>query len=292
MSPQKQIANLWTSVGLVNPLQLEKTRGQLHRAVQLVAAVGHSYLNKQADDSQSSVTWSTELAALPGKAVPEKASLSFALQPVPFKLLVLDNRLSIYEELALNGRTQMEAEQWIRRQLSGFGLDESLYHYDARQLEIAFSPEYDQPFTIERADDLKELKAWFANAVLFLQPLAEGRSDASPVRCWPHHFDIATLLALRPDADPEKITSISVGMTPGDSRYKEPYFYITPWPYPKNTDTLPALDGGGFWHTENWIGAVLTASQIKKNRDAQKQQQRVDAFLQSAVKACEEILHH
>ena len=52
--------------------------------------------------------------------------------------------------------------------------------------------------------------------------------NATPVRCWPHHFDIATLLNI----GQENLQSIGIGLSPGDSNNREPYFYVTMWPYP------------------------------------------------------------
>src|SRR5262249_5209599 len=49
------------------------------------------------------------------------------------------------------------------------------------------------------ADALRELSTWFANAELSLvriQRQMVGRKlAASDVRCWPHHFDLATLVS-------------------------------------------------------------------------------------------------
>ena len=41
---------------------------------------------------------------------------------------------------------------------------------------------------------------------------------------------------------------IGVGLSPGDTYYAEPYWYVSPYPYPGLED-LPVLDGSGFWHT-------------------------------------------
>src|SRR5215471_6754951 len=49
-------------------------------------------------------------------------------------------------------------------------------------------------------DSLAELAAWFGNAALSVgciqRQMIERKFAASPVRCWPHHFDIATLTTL------------------------------------------------------------------------------------------------
>ncbi|MCU1350669.1 MAG: hypothetical protein JWO56_3699 [Acidobacteria bacterium] len=88
--------------------------------------------------------------------------------------------------------------------------------------------------------------ALYAEADSLLRPLG-----GSPVLCWPHHFDIATLLTVGEG------TTIGVGLSPGDHSYPEPYWYVTPYPYPATT-ALPSLTRGR-WHTAGWVGAVLAA---------------------------------
>jgi hypothetical protein len=109
------------------------------------------------------------------------------------------------------------------------------------------------------------------------------------VRCWPHHFDIATLIEFAPPQGGDSGRSIGVGLSPGDSSYPEPYFYVTPWPYP-NDPPLPDLAARGEWHTEGWLGAVLTAPSVIAAGSAEAQAQCVDEFVESALKACRELV--
>lgn len=129
-----------------------------------------------------------------------------------------------------------------------------------------------------------ELAAWFANADRSLTRLrnehAATMPSISPVRCWPHHFDIATLMFLETD-DPEHARSVNVGLSPGDSSYDEPYFYVSPWPYP-DAAKLPPLPAPGHWHTQGFIAAVAPASRIISITDRQS---AVEVFLQAAVAA-------
>ena len=101
----------------------------------------------------------------------------------------------------------------------------------------------DMPYELEPissyVDDergLKSLGVWYStahNALTGLIDLTDHSSmkmtGAPVVRCWPHHFDMATLFNLGEDR------SIGVGFSPGDESYDEPYFYCTPWPPPDQT---------------------------------------------------------
>jgi hypothetical protein len=62
-------------------------------------------------------------------------------------------------------------------------------------------------------------------------------------------------------------------------------------------ENLPTLYGNGFWHTQHWLGAVLTASRLatptEDNGDikaAETQKQQVEAFLNSALKESKALL--
>jgi hypothetical protein len=101
------------------------------------------------------------------------------------------------------------------------------------------------------------------------------------VRCWPHHFDIATLIDRGAAAD-KTARSVGVGMEPGDDSYAEPYYYVNAYPPPAAGAMLPALAGDGSWHTAGWFGAVLPGSRLARSG----QHDQVAAFLGSAVRAC------
>jgi hypothetical protein len=103
-------------------------------------------------------------------------------------------------------------------------------------------------------------------------------SEASSVRCWPHHFDIAILLTVAPGK------TVGLGLSPGDSSYAEPYWYVTPYPYPKNPE-LPPLPEGGRWHTEGFFAAVLRGSDLLAG-DPGTQRQRSESFLRAALQVC------
>src|SRR5438046_466128 len=93
------------------------------------------------------------------------------------------------------------------------------------------------------------------------------------VRGRPHHFAIATLL------EPGGGKSIGAGRSPGDESCGEPYWYVNHDPATTRRD-LPPLAGGGSWHTEGWVGAILPLS---RGGDAK-------AFLDSAVAASRTLI--
>ena len=138
-------------------------------------------------------------------------------------------------------------------------------------------------FATDGQADRIELRAWFAAASSAIEELARAHDNASPVRCWPHHFDLATLLTLDPGADAEDARSVGIGFCSGDGNYDQPYFYVTPWPYP-DASALTDLSKGTFWHTKDWTGAILTGEQILAF-PSETRSQRVLSALEEAVSA-------
>jgi len=131
--------------------------------------------------------------------------------------------------------------------------------------------------------EFKEFAKYFGNANAVLKALAANLEGASDVKCWPHHFDIATLITLTDTGDPETSSSIGVGLSPGDESYQEPYFYITPWPYPDlNVIRLPKLSVG-HWHTEGFVAAILTGTTLLQGGSSDNQINAVSKFLEEGL---------
>jgi hypothetical protein len=141
------------------------------------------------------------------------------------------------------------------------------------------------PFAATDPAALAEIARWFADADRVFRAFASADAGASAVRCWPHHFDIATLVSVgAAGTDRASARSIGVGLSPGDGSYAEPYFYVTPWPYPPVNATLPHLAGGGRWHSLGWTGAVLTGTNLVASGPAQRA--RTLEFVAAATSAC------
>lgn len=282
----------WETLGAVDSRELAEARLQLHWAAQAASAVGKQLLPSRPDYSEQSFQWSGRHRALVQGLVEGERPFRSALRPSSPALLFLSSEDEILRELTLDGRTLDEVYDWVRDEaemLLGRPLEKPL----ERPGEMPPHPVgTGAPFSAATPADIAafaELSRYYGNLDHLLKRTEDRNPGASPVRCWPHHFDLATLILLDPGADAEKARSIGVGLSPGDGTYPEPYLYVLPWPKPEGQD-LPSLRGGGHWHTEGWTGAVLEASSFTAAASNGAQAKRVENFLDSAVAACKKLL--
>jgi hypothetical protein len=283
----------WDALGRVGAERLADARLQLHWAAQAASAVGKQLLDHRPDYGEQSFQWDPLNRALVQGPVPATPASTdgfrSALRPSPPAILLL-GLLGASRELPLDGRTVEEVYAWLESEvppLLGRPLERPL----ERPGEMPSHPVGSgSPISAHDSEAFEELAAWLAAAHQLLSALAQRHSGASAVRLWPHHCDIATLIALDPDGDPsdsEPARSIGAGLALGDTFKAEPYIYITPWPYPSTDRELPSLEGGS-WNTEGWTGAYLEASRLLDGPADQRV--RAERFVDSAVAACLRLL--
>ncbi|PZR83906.1 MAG: hypothetical protein DLM68_13690 [Hyphomicrobiales bacterium] len=197
-----------------------------------------------------------------------------------------DERTARIQSFSLNGRTDAQARQWLGEQLGARGLDthalDAPSPYEMPTRAVTQAAAYD---VAEVADSLLELSAWFANAEFSLvraqRQMIQRKLAASDVRCWPHHFDLATLASF-----PDATGYVGAGLSPGDAYYDEPYLYVSVYPQPDRA-ALPRLPKLGHWHTHEFTAAVVPAHQIVA---ANNQKAAADEFLKAAIDVAINIL--
>jgi hypothetical protein len=265
----------WEPLGTVAPRGLTEARLLVHHAVQLVAAVGRSLVPAREDDGHTSLVWRALRRRFAGQQVPGPRPWWAALQPEDLSLAVLADGKEV-SRLALAGRTKSEAFAWLVEQARALGAPAEKLSLSAPYELPAHSVGTGATFSVPGDGSLAELRRWFANADPLLGGVADGWAGSAPVRIWPHHFDIGSVLPLRPARSEGDAATLGVGLSPGDDAIAEPYLYVTPWPVP---EPLPALPAGGRWHREGFTGAVLTGSEVVAAGDGAAQAAAATAFL-------------
>ncbi|MGH9443206.1 MAG: hypothetical protein ACRD16_13135 [Thermoanaerobaculia bacterium] len=268
----------WKRLGEVDPKGLSAARLEIHHAAQVVSAIGITHLPHRPDDSHTNLEWMPVLEAFGGNLVSGPRPFRGALRPADFTLMLLEEDGWQIESLSLQGKTLDTAYGWM---------SDAIGRATGPPARALVRPSYELPdhSTLKGGrfsdpmESFHEMGRWYGDAAsLLLVLMAELSSEASPVRCWPHHFDIALLLTLGEGR------TIGLGLSPGDAGYAEPYWYVTPYPYPKNP-ALPPLPEKGRWHTEGFFAAVLTGSDLVAG-DSSMQRQRSETFLRAALSAC------
>ena len=279
----------WKKLTTVNLDALGDARKQSHQAVQIPAAVGISYLVPRSDYSHGSLSWLENLGVFAIDELQSSENYRFIIRLENLTLSILENSGKIVSEYILDNRTQDEALLWVKEQLSKLGFDAGKFTTSMKYSIPSYPQIEGEPFIIKNKIAFYEFPKYFANAGLVLKTVAEKQKNMSKILCWPHHFDLAATINNIDKSDKSKM--IGLGFSPGDENYAEPYFYIYPWPYPDiKSVQLPELSEGGKWHKENWVGAILTSTQIVSESSARGQAEKALNFVNNAVKASFDLL--
>jgi hypothetical protein len=278
----------WQTLAGVAPDALVDARLQLHHAAQVAASAGVSFLEPEPDDSHPNLGWVESLGALVGRVLPG-GGVQVGLRVADLSLLLVGGDGEIREELRLDGRTLEDGYAWLAAEtaragatLPAGGIERAAYEIPSHAVAGG------APFSAGARPAFEELARWFSNGQYALAEQAMRTAGSSAVRCWPHHFDLGALAVVATDADGGLAKSVGLGLSPGDDGYAEPYWYVSPWPYPESS-SLPELGSGGHWHTEGYTSAILTASELVGG-SPESQADRVRAFLDSAVQTSLRLL--
>lgn len=244
----------WSMLRKPEPTALAAARALAHRAAQWPARAALANLKPLPDESHASLAWDPEMAALLGQKLPGGARVG--LRIAVHELVFVKGKRT--EAFRMGTRSEAEAGSWLDGTLAAAGLK------PASGTKLP----YDMPSALfarpaQEAANLATLSVWFAAGAELLEELREKykRLKPGPVRCWPHHFDIAAILHLDRDRPPEAARQIGFGLSPGDQHNPEPYFYLTPHPIEVDV-TFPPLPSGGRWQRTGFTGAVLLASDL------------------------------
>jgi hypothetical protein len=267
---------------------LREARLQAHYAAQWLGRVGSAFIPPQPDYSHTSMSWNDALVGFTTNAMKDETRLGLRINDLVF--VFLNKESAQTSSFPLNDRSDKDVRPWLDEQLGARGMDARLLDktssYEIPAHAVAEGASYS---VVEISIPLHELAGWFADAEAALDKIRKQMTwrslSASPVRCWPHHFDLATLISLDEGAG-EHGRSVNAGLSPGDEYYDEPYFYVTPYPHP-HTAKLPALPKLGHWHTRDFTAAIAPASRIVKAEDRKAE---IDDFLLAAVDSAIRIL--
>lgn len=270
----------WRNIKGIDLEVLKATRKALHQAVQIVGALPRHLLPHDPTDGTASLVWSQEDRGLQSIPVTNNHDLEIRAG-LSFKNFALNIKYadSSMDSFHMLGSSVQQGLDWIKEELNKMS-------FASEKLTL------DLPYEIESYDNstnlmankraCKEYARLYGNTHSVLTALITKWENAYDIRCWPHHFDLATLIPVGTDGQGEITKSIGVGLSPGDEGIEEPYLYINVWPNVELTvlekHTLPA----GHWNKEGWSGAVLTYTELLNASD---QQRSFTQFIDIAIAA-------
>lgn len=281
-------AKNWFHLNMEQFETLHKLKEELHQAIQLVGMVSRSFLPPDPSDEQATSQWLSKSQSLAGNLANGRHQLRLALRITDASLLFLDAEEQVIDQLKLANEYYPDVLQWIQSKLADEGFAASKFN----QILPYQIPDYDpgKQFSAFPDHALAEFSGYYSNAHNLLTEI-QSKYQSSAIVCWPHHFDIATLITLESDPDPEKAKTIGMGLSPGDSYYNLPYFYINTWPYlTKEQIQNETWSSAGTWHTQDWIGTVLPADKIITWESGEQQYAKVKMFLNEGVEKLQKLL--
>ncbi len=280
----------WQLLTFPNVEDIVQAREQCHQAIQNVAAVGRSFLPNSKEDENANLEWDSKLQRLVGRWV-ETGDITFrsSLSIAEMTVYLVNRNYETISSISIHKKKQTDVMVWLERQLGELGFEFSKINLSYPYKIPEYATAKGQPFHVTNMVACRELSRLYNNTSFLIQKHTVKEENHTPVKCWPHHFDIAGQIVLLDTGDPATSRSIGIGMSPGDKYYHEPYFYVSPWPYP--TKELPDISKtSGHWHDKDWIGAVLPYSKLREFDLIQDQRGIVDRFYGVAIEGLKSIM--
>ena len=191
----------WRPVGAVAPESLTDARLQCHYAAQWLARVARAFVPPEDDDSHTSLMFDASTGMLATQ--PFVKNLRLGLDIGELRLAEMRDG-GVTRALDLDGCSDAKAGDWVARLVAGEGLEveklQAPSPWDMPMHGLASGTQY------RRGPGMSEFAGWYHNAHAILSDVRDRYANLSPgpypVRCWPHHFDMAVLVALE-SGDPE-----------------------------------------------------------------------------------------
>ena len=269
----------WQTVSVADYRKLRDARLLAHYAAQWLARAARAYVPPKSHDGHTSLGWDGEFRGLTTHALSDGSRLGLRIPDLTLCILGTN------DALPLDGRAETEVRGWLASKLAARGLDAGKLAaplpYEMPHNVIALGARYSIE---ELGPELSALALWYANADGLLSDVRDGllkrHIKAPAVRCWPHHFDMDSLIQLGGNR------AVGSGFCPGDEFCDEPYFYISIYPEPF-IPSLPLLPPVGHWHSYKFIAALAPAHKIVASLD---QRRDIMGFFDISIGAALEAL--
>ena len=262
---------MWQKLNRLDTIELEKARIQILNAVQLVSAVPRSYLPSKKGEHQDWLTWNSKSSAIESKQLKGTEPVKVSLDLEQFVLSVHGSNQHI-EHLVLSGLTYPMAFGWMKIKLDSFNLDSDEFSDDTGyRLERVLGP--DEEINVTNQQVFSSIAIYYSNASEVLAQLSSELNLNPVLNIMPSTLNLQA-------SQVEKSHGFSIGFSPGDKSYPDPYFYI------RIDDTNENLMNKisrsvGIWNTKDWHGLVFLASDFLTLEPEDEKNKVIDFFRKS-----------
>lgn len=250
---------MWSPLQVEQPSRLNDTVIHLHHAAQFLAMFSNSYLPAKDDDSQNNFEWNEADNKIVGRPA-DPGAVSMTLSVASFELSVERNPTST---ILISGHSRNEVDSLIRDALTKTDLDPEEYN-PVTQFKLPHHDLDEQGRFMHPNQTLtSEWCRYLSNTKLLLSTIARQSTHATPIRIWPHHFDLAMLLVLSRDSQHKASATVGLGLAIADDLVSEPYWYVNLWSQnPVQFSQHKTLESDGDWRPHGYNGMTLPAGRI------------------------------
>lgn len=233
---------------------MKKTIEHIHLAAQYLAAAGISFLDKAQDDSHTNVGWNSSEARMETHVFNADNQLAINVKTAHLEWLKSGLKES---EMNLQGSKHSDILVWISDQVTNNEIPKKFdyqFHYELPYANI--TNDYIFDFNAEALVDISNRLD--LGQQVFEDFISTNKLD-SPIRIWPHHFDLGIYTSLNKDAS----IRMGAGLAIPDSLVDDLYYYASGY---NNGSAVVTKDFSGLtngdWRAD-WNGATLASSGLE-----------------------------
>jgi hypothetical protein len=264
------LQEFWRPVSMVYNESFAESYNLMHQAAQFLAIAGKSVFPPHFDDSHTAFSWDYVNDCFAGAWMHFNRSLRLELHPAELKLCIVCYGRQQLTDLTLDKKTKKDIYSHLRQMLSEAGVTINHFitdmHYDIPRHDVCGGAKY----RVIDPGHNREICNYYSNGYLLLNLIKGKNPFASPILCWPHHFDLSLDFPLNGPPSGQNAV-ISIGYAPADTQVNEPHYYIQP----SNSGDLkliklPKLKYGK-WFNNGETGCYLAMSDIQEKKDVSGQ---------------------
>lgn len=272
----------WKQLTLEYNNEIKKVLQIQHLAAQFIALSGRYLIPEKEDQSNITMQFIPDQEVLLGRQHPDGWIVGLLLNNLV--LQIRDKSMTVVNEIQLDEKTFPEAFIEFKKKLQKAGADVTLLRTDQPYELPVDLLDKGMFFTAGSKEAVKENIRYRHNASIVLNEVRAGFSGACPVYIWPNHFDSGFSFPVEHNREGKETKTIGMGWAIPDHIVDEPYYYVNIMSdEPVDENTKPGELAAGKWMMPKWNGAVLTLSEILKEKNAENQFAMVKLFFNSAA---------